>query len=52
MRIRSTNRQVGIANRQLSTVNRQLIIEGAGGLLVPLNDNEFVIDLIKKLNAA
>ncbi|MGI8951896.1 MAG: dethiobiotin synthase [Chitinophagaceae bacterium] len=35
----------------LSTVNHQLIIEGAGGLLVPLNDNEFVIDLIKKLNA-
>lgn len=29
----------------------QLIIEGAGGLLVPLNENEFVIDLIKKLNA-
>lgn len=28
-----------------------LIIEGAGGLMVPLNDNEFVIDLIKKLNA-
>ncbi|MFI5124614.1 MAG: dethiobiotin synthase [Chitinophagales bacterium] len=30
---------------------RPLIIEGAGGLLVPLNDSEFVIDLIKKLNA-
>lgn len=29
-----------------------LIIEGAGGLLVPLNENEFVIDLIKKLNAS
>jgi len=27
-----------------------LIIEGAGGLMVPLNENEFVIDLIKKLN--
>lgn len=27
------------------------IIEGAGGLMVPLNENEFVIDLIKKLNA-
>ncbi len=26
-----------------------LIIEGAGGLMVPLNDNEFVLDLIKKL---
>jgi dethiobiotin synthetase len=28
-----------------------LIIEGAGGLLVPLNDNEFIVDLIKKLDA-
>ena len=28
-----------------------LIIEGAGGLLTPLNKNEHVIDLIKKLNA-
>ncbi|MEP6467417.1 MAG: dethiobiotin synthase, partial [Parafilimonas sp.] len=26
-----------------------LIIEGAGGLMVPLNDNEFIAELIKKL---
>ena len=31
--------------------NQNLIIEGAGGLMVPLNENEFVIDLIKKLDA-
>jgi dethiobiotin synthetase len=31
--------------------NSQLIVEGAGGLLVPLNDNEFILDLIKKLDA-
>ena len=30
---------------------RPLIIEGAGGLMVPLNDKEFVIDLVKMLNA-
>ena len=30
---------------------KQLIIEGAGGLLVPLNKKEFVIQLIKKLKA-
>ena len=36
---------------QLLTSDRQLIIEGAGGLLVPLNEKEFVIDLIKRLNA-
>ncbi len=31
--------------------DRPLIIEGAGGLMVPLNENEFVIDLIKALDA-
>jgi dethiobiotin synthetase len=36
---------------QLLTADRQLIIEGAGGLLVPLNEKEFVTDLIKRLNA-
>lgn len=36
---------------QLKTGNAKLVIEGAGGLLVPLNEHEFVIDLIKKLNA-
>jgi dethiobiotin synthetase len=35
----------------LPDTNNTLIIEGAGGLLVPLNDREFVIDLIKKLDA-
>ena len=40
------------ADGQRSTVNGQpLIIEGAGGILVPLNDNEFVIDLIAQLGA-
>ena len=30
--------------------NNNLIIEGAGGLMVPINQNELMIDLIKKLN--
>ena len=30
---------------------RPLVIEGAGGLMVPLNDQDFVIDLIKMLDA-
>ena len=30
--------------------NNNLIIEGAGGLMVPLNDNQLIIDLIKVLN--
>ena len=37
--------QVTINNNPLT------IIEGAGGLLVPLNEEDFVLDLIKKLNA-
>ena len=37
---------------QLTTHHSQLtIIEGAGGLLVPLNETQFMIDLIKKLQA-
>ena len=35
----------------LPSTNKQLIIEGAGGLLVPLNDRQFVSDLITRLNA-
>jgi dethiobiotin synthetase len=30
---------------------RPLVIEGAGGLLVPLNEQEFVLDLVKRLDA-
>jgi dethiobiotin synthetase len=30
--------------------NNHLIIEGAGGLMVPLNEKELLIDLIKKLD--
>lgn len=32
--------------------NNDLIIEGAGGLMVPLNKNEFVLNLIKELKAS
>ncbi len=39
-----------IANHLPKTKN-QLIIEGAGGLMVPLNKKKFVCDLIKKLKA-
>jgi len=31
--------------------DNQLLIEGAGGLMVPLNDNFLMIDLIKQLDA-
>jgi dethiobiotin synthetase len=34
-----------------ATAQRPLVIEGAGGLLVPLNSEQFVIDLVKRLDA-
>jgi dethiobiotin synthetase len=40
--LQSTNHQ---------SFNQPIIIEGAGGLLVPINNNEFIIDIIKALNA-
>lgn len=39
-----------IVSHQPSTANKHLIIEGAGGIMVPLNQNEFILDLIKKLH--
>ena len=44
-------RKLLIVNQQLSNINYHLIIEGAGGIMVPLNDTEFVIDLIEQLQA-
>lgn len=35
----------------LPQTKNQLIIEGAGGLMVPLNEQELMLDLIKELNA-
>jgi dethiobiotin synthetase len=36
---------------QLPNTNNHLIIEGAGGLMVPLNRKYFMIDLIQKFDA-
>lgn len=35
---------------RLSEANENLIIEGAGGLLVPINKSQFVIDIAKKID--
>jgi dethiobiotin synthetase len=35
---------------KLPETQNNLIVEGAGGLMVPLSDGEFMIDLIEKLN--
>ena len=39
------------AYENLPRNNPYLVIEGAGGLLVPLNEHEFLIDLITRLQA-
>ena len=35
---------------QLPKTNDHLIVEGAGGIMVPLNEKHFMLDLMKKLN--
>ena len=42
---------IALNNINLPETNNHLIIEGAGGLMVPLNDTEFMIDLIRKFDA-
>lgn len=44
------NIQIRLSEIMLPSTSN-LIIEGAGGCLVPLNDSDFIIDLISKLNA-
>jgi dethiobiotin synthetase len=51
---RDENQRIDIENiveefKKMDT-NRPLVIEGAGGLMVPLNEKEFVIDLVKRLD--
>ena len=41
---------IDINNIDIPNTNNNLIVEGAGGLMVPLNDKDLIIDLIKKLN--
>lgn len=41
---------IRVKDFQLPETEKRLIIEGAGGLMVPLSDTEFMIDLIEKLN--
>ncbi len=43
--------QQKIQSRQPAGTAGRLVIEGAGGLLVPLNRNEFMADLIARLDA-
>lgn len=42
--------QIDAENIKLPNATRPLIIEGAGGVMVPLNKHYFVADMIKKMN--
>jgi dethiobiotin synthetase len=42
--------KLSIERLRLPKTDRNLIIEGAGGLMVPLNEEELMIDYIKSLN--
>lgn len=41
---------IDLNNFHLPETKNNLIVEGAGGMLVPLNDNELVIDIAEKFN--
>lgn len=41
--------EIDLNQINLPETNNNLIIEGAGGLMVPLNETELIVDLIKKL---
>ncbi|MDR6782527.1 dethiobiotin synthetase [Pedobacter africanus] len=43
--------QIDINVLQKPATSNSLVIEGAGGLMVPLNDTELILDLIKSLEA-
>jgi dethiobiotin synthetase len=41
--------QIALSDFQLPATTKPLIVEGAGGLMVPLNSQDYIIDLIKAL---
>ncbi|MCS7005225.1 MAG: dethiobiotin synthase [Cytophagales bacterium] len=42
------NIRITLSEIQLPTQNK-IIVEGAGGILVPINESEFIVDIIQKL---
>jgi len=47
---KAENREINLENIVLPQTENTLLIEGAGGLLVPLNDTDFVVDIPQKLD--
>lgn len=46
---RKENIEIQLTDFSLPDTQNHLIVEGAGGLFVPVNDNDFIIDLIQYL---
>jgi dethiobiotin synthetase len=44
------NIQLKLGDFELPNTNNHLIVEGAGGVLVPINEEHFVIDIAQKLS--
>jgi len=44
--------EIKLSEIVLPETNNNLVVEGAGGLMVPLNDKDLIIDLIKYLDLA
>tara|TARA_B110000438_G_C15294181_1_gene428206 strand:- start:141 stop:545 length:405 start_codon:yes stop_codon:yes gene_type:complete len=44
------NIKIQLSDFEIPLTTNPLIIEGAGGLMVPINENELVLDLIKYLD--
>jgi len=49
--LQKIRRDFEFIQRTSAADGRALVVEGAGGLLVPLNEKDFVIDLVEKLGA-
>ncbi|MCT2409875.1 dethiobiotin synthase [Chryseobacterium antibioticum] len=47
---RQENIEISLDQFQFPKTDNKLIVEGAGGLMVPLSDEIFMIDLIERLN--
>lgn len=45
------NIKLSLSEIELPKTDNTLVIEGAGGIMVPLNDHEFILDIIKKFDA-
>jgi len=48
---RLENIEIKAEDFKLPNMNRNIVVEGAGGLFVPLSDSFYMIDLIRKLDA-